>query len=50
MAAAARGSIAEKDPSEWLGKEGGPNAKLENEKEQGQTVAYDEIVKRWTSQ
>ena len=27
----------EKDPSEWLGKEGGPHAKLENEKEQGQT-------------
>jgi glycerol transport system substrate-binding protein len=36
-----------KDPSEWLGKEGGPKAKLENEKEQGVTVAYDEIIKRW---
>jgi glycerol transport system substrate-binding protein len=36
-----------KDPSEWLGKEGGPKAKLENEKEQGQTVAYEDIVKRW---
>ena len=37
----------EKDPSEWLGKEGGPKAKLENEKEPGQTVNYDELVKRW---
>ena len=41
---------AEKDPSEWLGKEGGPHAKVENEKEQGQTIAYDELIKRWTSQ
>lgn len=39
-----------KDPSEWLGKENGPAAKLENEKEQGQTIAYDELIKRWTSQ
>jgi glycerol transport system substrate-binding protein len=37
----------EKDPSEWLGKPDGPKAKLENEKEPGQTVAYDEIIKRW---
>ncbi len=36
-----------KDPSEWLGKEGGPKAKLENEKEQGVTVAYEDIIKRW---
>lgn len=39
----------EKDPSEWLGKEGGPHAKLENEKEPGQTIAYDELIKRWTT-
>jgi glycerol transport system substrate-binding protein len=39
---------AEKDPSEWLGKEGGPHAKIEPEKEQGQTIAYDELIKRWT--
>ena len=38
----------EKDPSEWLGKEDGPKAKIENEKEQGVTVAYDEIIKQWT--
>ena len=38
----------EKDPSEWLGKADGPKAKIENEKEQGVTVAYDEIIKQWT--
>ena len=36
----------EKDPSEWLGK-GGAKAKLDNEKPQGETVAYEEIIKRW---
>ena len=39
---------AEKDPSEWLGK-GGAKAKLANEKPQGETVPYDELVKRWTA-
>ncbi len=39
-----------KDPSEWLGKPNGPKAKLENEKPQGETIAYDELVKRWTSE
>ncbi len=39
-----------KDPSEWLGKENGPKAKLENEKPQGETIAYEELVKRWTTQ
>jgi glycerol transport system substrate-binding protein len=37
----------EKDPSEWLGKEDGPKAKIENEKEQGVTVAYEDIIKSW---
>jgi glycerol transport system substrate-binding protein len=37
----------EKDPSEWLGKDNGPAAKLDNEKPQGETIAYEEIVKRW---
>jgi glycerol transport system substrate-binding protein len=37
----------EKDPAEWLGKDNGPAAKLDNEKPQGETIAYDEIVKRW---
>jgi glycerol transport system substrate-binding protein len=39
-----------KDPSEWLGKPNGPKAKLDNEKPQGETIAYDELVKRWESQ
>ncbi len=37
----------EKDPSEWLGKADGPKAKLDNEKPQGETIAYEEIIKRW---
>jgi glycerol transport system substrate-binding protein len=37
----------EVDPSEWLGKEDGPAAKLENEKPQGETIDYDELVQRW---
>jgi len=39
----------EKDAAEWIGK-GGAKAKLENEKPQGETIAYDELVKRWTAQ
>jgi glycerol transport system substrate-binding protein len=39
-----------KDPAEWLGKPDGPKAKLDNEKPQGETIAYEELVKRWTSQ
>lgn len=39
---------AEKDPAEWLGKDNGPHAKLENEKPKGETIAYDELIKRWT--
>jgi glycerol transport system substrate-binding protein len=38
---------AEKDPSEWLGK-GGAKAKLDNEKPKGETIDYDELVKRWS--
>ena len=36
-----------KDPEEWLGKPDGPKAKLANEKPKGETIDYDEIVKRW---
>ncbi len=36
-----------KDASEWLGKADGPKAKLANEKPQGETVNYDELVARW---
>ena len=38
----------EKDPSEWLGKADGPKAKLENEKPQGETIDYEELIKRWS--
>jgi len=38
----------EKDAKEWIGK-GGAKAKLENEKPKGETIKYDELVKRWTS-
>jgi len=38
----------EKDPSEWLGK-GGAKAKLDNEKPQGETIAYDDLIKRWAN-
>ncbi len=35
------------DPSVWLNKPGSPKAKLANEKPKGETVNYDELVKRW---
>ncbi|MGB7299050.1 MAG: ABC transporter substrate-binding protein [Burkholderiaceae bacterium] len=35
-----------KDPSAWLGK-GGAKSKLANEKPKGQTVKYEELIKRW---
>ncbi len=38
------------DEAEWLNRPGAPWAKLENEKEPGQTVDYDELVSRWTAQ
>ena len=38
-----------KDPNEWLGKPNGPAAKLDNEKPQGTTISYDELVKRWAN-
>ena len=34
---------------EWLGKPDGPKAKLDNEKPQGETVNYDELIKRWAA-
>jgi glycerol transport system substrate-binding protein len=36
------------DPSVWLKKEGAPWDKLADEKPKGITVAYDELIKRWT--
>jgi len=38
-----------RDPKEWLGKPDGPKAKLANEKPKGQTIDYDELVKRWAA-
>ena len=38
----------EKPASEWLGK-GGAKAKLANEKPRGETIAYDELIKRWSN-
>lgn len=38
----------EKKPEEWIGK-GGAKAKLENEKPKGETIKYEELIKRWTS-
>jgi len=35
------------DPNEWLKKPGSPKAKV-NEKPKGETVNYDELVKRWS--
>jgi glycerol transport system substrate-binding protein len=35
------------DAEYWLGQPGAPKAKLENEKPQGETVNYDELVARW---
>jgi len=40
----------EVDASEWIGKPNGPAAKLENEKEPGQTIAYEELIQRWTNE
>ena len=39
---------APKDPSAWLSKDEAPWAKLDNEKPKGETIAYDELIKRWT--
>jgi glycerol transport system substrate-binding protein len=42
----------EKAAGEWLGKGGAKarltKAKLTNEKPKGETIAYDELIKRWS--
>ena len=35
------------DPQFWIDQPGSPVAKLENEKPQGQTISYDELIKSW---
>lgn len=37
----------EKDAKEWFDAPGAPKPKLENEKEKGQTVAYDSLLQAW---
>ncbi|MFD0981981.1 ABC transporter substrate-binding protein [Tropicimonas aquimaris] len=40
----------EQDAEYWLSQPGAPKPKLENEKPQGETVNYDELVARWAAQ
>ncbi|WP_417263491.1 ABC transporter substrate-binding protein [Celeribacter sp.] len=37
----------EKDAAEWLAMEGAPKPAIENEREEPQTVSYDELVASW---
>ncbi|MBT3205617.1 MAG: carbohydrate ABC transporter substrate-binding protein [Gammaproteobacteria bacterium] len=37
-----------REASYWLNKAGSPKAKLSNEKPKGETIDYDELVKRWS--
>ena len=37
----------ESDPQFWLDQPGAPKPRLENEKPQGETISYDELIKTW---
>ncbi len=37
-----------REASYWLNKAGSPKAKLSNEKPKGETIDYDELIKRWS--
>lgn len=37
----------ERDPQEWLDEPGAPKAKLDDERPQGETVPYDEMMEAW---
>ncbi len=37
----------ERDPEYWLNQPGAPKARLENEKPQGRTIAYEELLESW---
>jgi glycerol transport system substrate-binding protein len=39
-----------RDPSYWLNKPGAPKAKISNEKPQGKTIAYDDLLKSWRAE
>ena len=36
-----------RDAEYWLNQPGAPKSKLANEKPQGQTVSYEELIKSW---
>ena len=36
------------DPQYWLDQPGAPKPKLDNEKPQGQTIAYEDLIKQWS--
>ena len=36
-----------RDPEYWLNQPGAPKPKLENEKPQGETVKYDDLIQAW---
>ncbi len=38
-----------KAPEFWLSQPGSPKPKLENEKPQGETINYDELIKQWAT-
>ena len=38
---------AKRDPEYWLSQQGSPKAKLKNEKPQGETVPYEQLLKSW---
>lgn len=40
----------EREASYWLEQPGSPKAKLANEKPQGETIAYEDLIKQWESQ
>jgi len=40
----------EMEASFWLDQPGSPKAKLDNEKPQGETIAYDDLIKQWEAQ
>ena len=37
----------EREPDYWLKRSGSPKAKLANEKPGGETIAYEDLIKRW---
>jgi glycerol transport system substrate-binding protein len=37
----------EKEEAYWLNQPGSPKAKLANEKPQGETVKYDDLIQAW---